>query len=442
MKLTLFLVGALVLAVWLIVAYRWRRQAQESRILLDTATLVHATLNLVEVLERTAQHAAQVCGAHRCTILLLAEDGEILLPGASQFSDGRLDREMWRRFKDACRSTAVNQSPEAQQVIREQRPLFIPDTAASSLPEHLIALCGVESVLLVPLTGQERVLGLLALDQTAAGRGFTAGQIELATAIGAQAAAAIENARLYEQAQRRVAELDELAAAADKELAAFTYAVSHDLRAPLRHLDGFSRILLEDYEEDLDATGQDHLRRVREASQRMGQLIDGLLQLYRLTRHEMRRERVDLSGLAREIAAELRETQPGREVEFIIAPGLIARGDAHLLRVALENLLGNAWKFTGKQACARIEFDYTRVDGKLVYFVRDDGDGFDMTYAGKLFVAFQRLHAMAEFEGDGIGLALVQRIVHRHGGRVWAEGVVERGATFYFTLPLRKDDAE
>lgn len=238
------------------------------------------------------------------------------------------------------------------------------------------------------------------------------------------------NAQLEQRVIERTAQLE----AANKELEAFSYSVSHDLRAPLRGIDGFSKALLEDYTDTLDAQGKNYLQRVRAATQRMARLIDDLLNLSRLTRSEMRHGAVDLSTMARTIATELRQTQPGRDVEFKIAHDVNANGDARLLQVVLDNLLGNAWKFTVKQPRARIEFGVTEHDGKPAYFVRDDGAGFDMTYAHKLFGAFQRLHKMNEFEGTGIGLATVQRIVHRHGGRVWAEGAVEQGASFYFTL--------
>lgn len=222
--------------------------------------------------------------------------------------------------------------------------------------------------------------------------------------------------------------------AANKELEAFSYSVSHDLRAPLRSIDGFSQALLEDYSEKLDVEGKDHLQRVRAATRRMAQLIDDMLNLSRVTRSEMQREKVDLSTLAQTIAAELKKTQPERHVTFVIAPGLVAEGDARLLRAVLENLFSNAYKFTRKQPQAKIEFGLTRQDGQPVYFVRDNGAGLDMAYADKLFGVFQRLHGIAEFEGTGIGLATVQRIIHRHGGRIWAEGAVEKGATIYFTL--------
>jgi PAS domain S-box-containing protein len=238
-----------------------------------------------------------------------------------------------------------------------------------------------------------------------------------------------------EQHRSELAESNAELAAANKELETFSYSVSHDLRAPLRSIDGFIQALLEDYAEKFDDNGKNHLLRVRAATRHMGELIDDLLNLSRVTRTEMHREKIDLSAMARSITAELERTQPGRQVKFVIEGGLGTMADPHLLRIVLENLLGNAWKFTSKRASACIEFAKTRRDGATAYFVRDDGAGFDPAHAKRLFGAFQRLHATSEFPGTGVGLATVQRIVHRHGGRVWAEGAVERGATFYFTLP-------
>jgi len=235
---------------------------------------------------------------------------------------------------------------------------------------------------------------------------------------------------------RRVTELRLL----NKELESFSYSVSHDLRAPLRGIDGFSQALLEDYGDRLDEPARDYLRRVRAASQRMAQLIDDMLKLSRVTRQEMAVQPVCLSEIVEGIADELRAQQRDRAVEFAIAPGIIANGDRHLLYVALQNLVGNAWKFTRGHSTARIEFGATESHGRRVYFVRDDGAGFEMAYAGKLFGAFQRLHDANEFEGTGIGLAIVQRIIHQHGGEIWAEGEVERGATFYFTLGEQHGD--
>ncbi|MGH2399567.1 MAG: sensor histidine kinase, partial [bacterium] len=183
---------------------------------------------------------------------------------------------------------------------------------------------------------------------------------------------------------------------------------------------------------------RDHLERIRAAAQRMALLIDDLLSLSRLVRAELRREPIDLTGMAREIVTELQQSQPDRKVEVVIGDGMRTLGDVNLLRAALQNLIGNAWKFTGRRDRARVEVGTMHQNGERTFFVRDNGAGFDMSYAGKLFGAFQRLHGAADFPGTGIGLATVQRIIHRHGGHIWAEGEVEKGATFYFTLPLEE----
>ena len=247
-----------------------------------------------------------------------------------------------------------------------------------------------------------------------------------------------ERKRTEERIQRLNAELQSQAAglaAANQELEAFAYSVSHDLRAPLRAIDGFGRILLRDQAPLLDEPGRDNLHRIRAATQRMATLIDDLLQLSRTARAGFNRVALDLAPVARAIAAELDAVEPSRRVTWQIAATLPAHGDAALLRIALENLLGNAWKFTGRRDDARIEFGTMERDDGPAFFVRDNGVGFDMRYAGKLFGAFQRLHTSEEFPGTGIGLATVQRIIHRHGGRVWAEGETGAGASFYFTLP-------
>jgi signal transduction histidine kinase len=251
----------------------------------------------------------------------------------------------------------------------------------------------------------------------------------------------LSNRRLEEQ-EKRIRKLNqdllERAAAleiANKELEAFSYSVSHDLRAPLRSIDGFSQAIAEDYEKDLDEKGKDYLRRVRSAAQRMAHLIDDMLKLSRVTRNKMIPEDVDLSGMAEEIAGKLRSLQPERRVEFAIQPGMTARGDERLLRIALDNLFGNAWKYTSKHPAARIGFG-TRMSGQeRLFFIEDDGAGFDMKYADKLFGAFQRMHTNEEFPGTGVGLATVQRIIRRHGGDIRAESEVEKGSTFYFTIP-------
>ncbi|MBA4373308.1 MAG: hypothetical protein C0402_10675 [Thermodesulfovibrio sp.] len=219
-----------------------------------------------------------------------------------------------------------------------------------------------------------------------------------------------------------------------RELDAFSYSVSHDLRSPLRSIDGFSQALLEDYKDKLDAEGRDFLDRIRGAAQRMSQLIDDLLKLSRIARFEMKQERVDLGSLANSIAQKLTQRQPERTAEIVIADGLIAQGDERLLTIVLENLFANAWKFSETQTKTVIEFGTSLQSGSLVYFIRDNGVGFDMSYAEKLFSPFQRLHRQTEFAGTGIGLATVKRIINRHGGRVWIESETNKGTTVYFTL--------
>ncbi len=268
----------------------------------------------------------------------------------------------------------------------------------------------------IPLPHGERLLGGVSMDITERTR--------------AEAEVHMLNAELEARVVQRTVQLED----ANRELETFAYSVSHDLRAPLRSIDGFGLALLEDYSSAIDERGRHYLDRMRAAAKRMSLLIDDLLILSRVTRAEMVRTRVRLGAMAERLAAELHETAPDRRVAWVIDPDAFADGDERLLEMVLHNLLGNAWKFTSRHPSARIEFGVTNDDGSPVYFVRDDGAGFDMVYAGKLFGAFQRLHSTAEFEGTGIGLATVQRIVRRHGGRVWAAGAVEQGATVSFTL--------
>lgn len=258
---------------------------------------------------------------------------------------------------------------------------------------------------------------------------------DMAMEISARKQAEADIRQLNANLERRVSERTTELQAANHELEAFSYSVSHDLRAPLRAIDGFSQAMLEDYADKLDDQGKDYLKRVRSATQRMGNLIDDMLTLSRVTRSELRREPVDLSVIAADVLAELQKSEPARRVDWQIESGLVAEGDANLLRVVLDNLLGNAWKFTGKTANAKIEFGaLPRAEVAAGFFVQDNGAGYDMSYGDKLFGAFQRLHLVSDFPGTGIGLATVQRIVHRHSGRVWAKGAVGKGATFCFSL--------
>lgn len=239
-----------------------------------------------------------------------------------------------------------------------------------------------------------------------------------------------ERKQVEEERERLLKELER----SNRALEIYSYTISHDLRAPLRSIEGFAQAILEDYTDKLDETGRDYLHRVISASKRMSQLIDALLTIARLARAEIKEDTVDLSSIAQVVAYELKKRQPERQVEFIIAEKVKVKGDINLLRMALENLLDNAWKFTGKNPSARIEFGVTLIDEKNVYFVRDDGAGFDMNFADKLFGPFRRLQREDDFPGIGIGLATVHKIIKKHGGKIWAESAPEKGATFYFTL--------
>ncbi len=238
------------------------------------------------------------------------------------------------------------------------------------------------------------------------------------------------NVELEERVSQRTAQLE----AANKELEAFSYSVSHDLRSPLRAINGFSQALRKETRNNLNETAQDYLDRIVKATQRMSQLIDDLLNLAKVSRSQFFREKFDLTELVKIVVAELQEQDPQRLVDVVVAPNVVADGDPKLLRVALQNLLDNAWKFTSKQPQARIEFGTSLEHGSLTYFVRDNGAGFDPTFSENLFGVFQRLHSMEEFPGTGIGLATVQRIIQRHGGRIWTDAAPDQGATFYFSL--------
>jgi signal transduction histidine kinase len=237
-----------------------------------------------------------------------------------------------------------------------------------------------------------------------------------------------------ERVQQEMQSVNAALFAANKELEAFSYSVSHDLRAPLRAIDGFSHALLEDCADKLEDEDKSHLNRIRAATQRMGVLIDDLLNLARITRTEMHIQSLDLSAIVRTITTDLQKAQPERRIEFRIEDGLEAMADPGLIRIVLVNLLSNAWKFTSKRPSAVIAFGKESLNGSPAYFVRDDGAGFDPAHTNRLFGAFQRLHAASEFPGTGVGLATAQRIVHRYGGRIWAESALGQGATFYFTL--------
>ncbi|GAA6623174.1 sensor histidine kinase [Scytonema sp. NUACC26] len=407
-------------------------------------------LNTEKIFQATATEVRQLLKADRVGMFRFYpdsgwNDGEFV----SEDVDPAFGSAMAQKIRDRCFGDQFATHYQQGQI---QAVADIYNYGLSDCHIQILAQFQVRANLVVPLLQGQHLWGLLCIHQCSEPREWQATEIEFATQIASHLAIALQHTELLVDLQAKVLErqqaeqavqllnqelqrsLVELQAV-NKELEAFSYSVSHDLRAPLRSIDGFSQALVEDCYDMLNPSGQNHVRRIRAATQRMGQLIDDLLNLSRVTRSDMYLELVDLSRLASDICTELQQSQPKREIEFAIQTGLTAQGDSRLLRVLLENLLNNAWKFTSKHPRPRIEFGMTISEkGMPIYYVRDNGAGFDMTYAHKLFGPFQRLHNMNDFPGNGIGLATVHRIVHRHGGRIWVEAEVERGATFYFTL--------
>jgi light-regulated signal transduction histidine kinase (bacteriophytochrome) len=448
---------------------RTHLQVEQQKTLFHVVTRLRESLDLQTLFQATAAEVRQLLAADRVGMFRFYAD--------SGWNDGEFVSEsvapafpsaIAQRIHDHCFG---DQFAIHYQEGRVQNVADIYSAGLSDCHIQILAQFQVRANLVVPLLQGRHLWGLLCIHQCRVSRQWQEAEIEFVQQIAGHLGVALKQAELLaelraevverQQAEQRAHKLNQglqqaivELKAVNKELEAFSYSVSHDLRAPLRSIDGFSQALLEDCLEQLDTHGQDYLRRIRSATQRMGQLIDDLLTLARVTRSEMQKASVDLSQLASRICTQLQQAYPERQVEFAIQKDLVAYGDRHLLQVVLDNLLNNAWKFTSRYPQARIEFGVMRAErtsetnlsetnpsetnpqenGIPVYFVRDDGVGFDMTFIDKLFKPFQRLHGMQEFPGNGIGLATTQRIIHRHGGRVWAEGALGQGATFYFTL--------
>ncbi|WP_052316022.1 ATP-binding protein [Desulfomonile tiedjei] len=416
-----------------------RRNADRSRLLSDISDeFIRAGLDYAPVLSSIVHRITEWFGDY-CFIHLLTDEGNLSEASAAHNPLTTLENVVQPSFSFLSDS----ETSLLHRVVSNGNPLLIHGKDLQDIPALLDDL-SCHDIFIVPMRADEQVVGTLTLIRHQSHAALAVEDESFLQYVADRAAISISNARLVRTIQQLNAELEERVRSrtvqlslANKELEAFAYSVSHDLRTPLRAIDGFSRILMEKYNGVLDAKGSDYLQRTRAAAQRMAELIDDLLELSRLTRTEMQQTNVDLSVIVHELKMHLQESQPHRAVDFKIQEGLVVLGDERLLRSALENLLGNSWKFTGKQEHAFIEFGMETQQGEPVFLVRDNGAGFDMQYADKLFGAFQRLHSMTEFPGTGIGLAIAQRVMHRHGGSIWAEGAVGRGATFYFKFPGR-----
>lgn len=428
------------------------------RFLAESNTLLLSSLDYERTLKGVAALAVP-SAADWCGVDLLDETGRLQRLAVAHVDPAKV---VWAQDLQRRYPTDPDTPGTSYQAMRTGESLLyhsIPDemlVAVAQDEEHLRLMreVGFTSAMIVPLIARSGTLGVLTFATAESGRRYDREDLTLAEELARRAAVAIENARLHNDTRRanaaleqrvreRTAELEESNAklaqqarqleVTNLELEAFSYSVSHDLRAPLRGIDGFAQALIEEFGEGLDGTAFHYLERIRSGAQRMGQLIDDLLGFSRLARREIGRNRVNLSALAEATLTAFAEREPARNVRWQIDPDLVATGDERLLAIVLDNLLGNAWKFTRGRDPAVIRFGGGQGEAGDVFYIQDNGVGFDMTYVDKIFGAFQRLHSDREFEGTGIGLATVQRIVHRHGGEVWAKAEIDGGATFFFT---------
>jgi PAS domain S-box-containing protein len=435
-------------------AARARAEVDEERLafVAEASRILAGSLDYSTTLARVADLAVPRI-ADWCVVDLVEEDGSVRMMALAHRDPERvrLVRELRRRHPPDPRAPVG-----VHAAVRTGEPVLVEEISDDLLaavardPEHLAAVreLGLGSGIIVPLPGHAGPLGAISLLSSESHRRFGPEEVALAEELARRAGQAIENARLFAQVRTRAEEIERLNAelerrvaertaeleAANRELEAFSYSVSHDLRAPLRAMDGFSRIVLTQYAGEISEEARRYLELVREGAQQMGRLIDDLLAFARLSRQPLVRQEVDLERLVRQCFAELAEERSGRAVDLTVLPLRPCTGDPALLKQVVSNLLSNALKYTRARPEARIEVGGRETDGGYAYYVADNGVGFDMRYAGKLFGVFQRLHRVEDYEGTGVGLATVQRIVHRHGGRVWAEAAPDRGATFLFTL--------
>lgn len=403
----------------------------ELQVLKEVGVAISSNLRLTEVLQLVADKARVLIGAETLMIPLLNE-GHLTYTYAAA-SGKNADAIVGTNFPITIGMCGW--------VLTNQRALLYGETDKWSFTKESPWELGRPSALMVPLLVEKQIIGGMSGTGKEGGLSFTERDMELMRLISAQVAIAIQNARLFDQVQNLVENLESKVKertlelqVANQELEAFAYSVSHDLRAPLRSIDGFSLALLEDYADKVDAEGQDYLQRLRANATRMGELIDAMLTLSRVSRSELNKSTLDLSELSREIADKLLENKPDQKVKFEIEPGMLVKGDLGLIDALLTNLISNAIKYSSKASEALIKIGTAKKDGKPCFRVSDNGAGFDMSRSAKLFQPFQRLHVANDFEGIGVGLATVKRIVNRHGGWIAAEAEVGKGASFFFTL--------
>jgi signal transduction histidine kinase len=377
--------------------------------------------NMEAIIDIVRKAARDVCQSDGASFIL--RDGE-----RCHYVDEDAISPLWKGQKFPL-STCVS-----GWAMLNRKPAVIEDIYQDErVPQDAYQPTFVKSLVIVPIR-TEMPIGAIGI-YWAKHHAASEKEVELLQALANTTSVAVENVRLYEELEQRVEDRTRQLAQVNRELEGFSYSVSHDLQSPLRHINGYASMLLADHAAALDEKGRAYLSRIEASTMRMGKLVADLLRLAKFSKIELKMECVDLSKMARDLGERLREESPGRLVELIVQEGVVVDGDVALLRVVLENLLGNAWKFTSKREKARIEFGSAEKDGTTAYFVRDNGAGFDMKFAQKLFTPFQRLHDEHDFTGSGIGLATVARVVSRHGGRVWCVAEPGQGAAIYFTLP-------
>ncbi|AZZ36118.1 hypothetical protein CIK05_04695 [Bdellovibrio sp. qaytius] len=410
---------------------RFRLLAEVGRTFASAATDYH------ELLDKVAFAGSELIG-DGCIVTLMDDDGQ-LSTKTSSHRDLKLDSIYKNQVKNLKISAQEGKNVSAQ-VVRSGKSVFgdvKPEEVAAKTDEALKALVllwNVHSFVVVPIHARHNIIGTITLVRSAPGRSYAEEDVSLLQDVATRAGLAIETADLYRRLEERVKERTHELELLNKELETFSYSVAHDLRAPIRSIDGYSQILKQEAGAKLDSDEIQYLNKISASAKKMNSLIEDMLMLSQVARSELIRQKIDLSELVDEISDQLQDNSPMRTVSTVIQPGVVCFGDFKLLEIALTNLLSNAWKFTRHTVDAKIEFGSFEKDANTIYFIKDNGAGFDQAHVENIFAAFERLHSASEFEGTGVGLSIVQRIILRHQGKIWAEGQVNQGAAFYFTL--------